>query len=766
MASACSIRVRGVVQGVGFRPFVYRLARANTLGGWVLNGKEGVEIYLEGAEQGLQAFVREMELQPPPAASIAEMEIKPVTPLGVAGFTIRESKHREQPTARISSDLPVCEDCLEELFDRDNPRYGYPYINCTNCGPRYTVVLGLPYDRSDTTMKDWPLDEYCAEEYVNPGNRRFHAQPVACPACGPDYYLHPPGETSGKSEPAIHRAAQLLRAGKILAVKGLGGYHLACEARNPASVAALRERKYRKEKPFALMVRNLDEAHRLVDLSAESESLMTSSARPIVLAPSKEELAGVAPQNNELGVMLPYTPLHHLLFAAGAPEALVMTSANRSSEPIAYEDEDALRRLAGIADAFLVGQRPIARRVDDSVVRDGAFGPVVLRRSRGYAPGAVATLPRVGPILALGADLKNAITLAVDGQAFVSQHIGDLAHYEAFRAFRETVSDLTSMYEINRDDLIVVHDCHPQYVSSLFASELRAQRTISVQHHRAHVASVLAERGQWEKRVLGVSLDGTGYGDDGSIWGGELFVGSVIEGFERVAHLRPAQLAGGDAAAQHPVQAAAGFLAQLDCLPDMTSAPFKFPQRFGDGLELATKGVRTFTTTSAGRLFDTVAALLGYTREITFEGQAAIWVEQLARSAPITDAYEFPFVEAELDFRPLLQAVLKDRLCGRSPAEIARAFQRGVAVGLRDCMTRLCRTHSLDTIVLSGGVFQNELLLKDTKSLLEDEAICVWTNHLVPPNDGGISLGQAVMAAFTPPLSFTPRHPELAKDLA
>jgi len=442
MASACSIRVRGVVQGVGFRPFVYRLARANTLGGWVLNGKEGVEIYLEGAEQGLQAFVREMELQPPPAASIAEMEIKPVTPLGVAGFTIRESKHREQPTARISSDLPVCEDCLEELFDRDNPRYGYPYINCTNCGPRYTVVLGLPYDRSDTTMKDWPLDEYCAEEYVNPGNRRFHAQPVACPACGPDYYLHPPGETSGKSEPAIHRAAQLLRAGKILAVKGLGGYHLACDARNPASVAALRERKYRKEKPFALMVRNLDEAHRLVDLSAESESLMTSSARPIVLAPSKEELAGVAPQNNELGVMLPYTPLHHLLFAAGAPEALVMTSANRSSEPIAYEDEDALRRLAGIADAFLVGQRPIARRVDDSVVRDGACGPVVLRRSRGYAPGAVATLPRVGPILALGADLKNAITLAVDGQAFVSQHIGDLAHYEAFRAFRETVSDL------------------------------------------------------------------------------------------------------------------------------------------------------------------------------------------------------------------------------------------------------------------------------------------------------------------------------------
>jgi hydrogenase maturation protein HypF len=766
MSSACSIRVRGVVQGVGFRPFVYRLARANTLGGWVLNGKEGVEIYLEGAEQGLQAFLREMELQPPPAASIAEMEVRPVSPLGVHGFTIRESQHREQPTARISPDLPVCEYCLEELFDHDNPRYGYPYINCTNCGPRYTVVLGLPYDRSNTTMKGWPLDEYCAEEFVNPVNRRFHAQPVACPACGPDYYLHPQDETAGGSESAILRAAELLKAGKILAVKGLGGYHLACDARNLASVAALRDRKYRKEKPFALMVGNLDEAHRLVELSAESESLMTCSARPIVLAPAKQELAGVAPQNSELGVMLPYTPLHHLLFAASAPEALVMTSANRSSEPIAYEDEDALQRLVGIADAFLIGQRSIARRVEDSVVRDGAFGPVVLRRSRGYAPGAVATLPCAGPILALGADLKNAITLVVDGQAFVSQHIGDLDHYESFRAFRETASDLISMYEIDRDELIVVHDCHPQYASSLFASELGARRTIAVQHHRAHVASVLAERGQWEKRVLGVTFDGTGYGDDGSIWGGELFVGSVTQGFERVAHLRPAKLAGGDAAAKYPVQAAAGFLAHPDCLPDMTSAPFNFPQRFGDALELATKGVRTFTTTSAGRLFDTVAALLGYTRQITFEGQAAIWVEQLARSVPITDAYEFPFVEAELDFRPLLQSVLKERLCGRNPAEIARAFQRGVAVGLRDCMIRLCRTHSLDTIVLSGGVFQNELLLKDIKSLLEDEAICVWTNHSVPPNDGGISLGQAALAAFTPRPFFTLQNRELAKDLA
>ncbi|MGH9504387.1 MAG: carbamoyltransferase HypF [Terriglobales bacterium] len=766
MASACSIRVRGVVQGVGFRPFVYRLARANTLGGWVLNGEEGVEIYLEGAEQGLQAFVREMKTQPPPAANIAEVEVRPVTPLGLNEFTIRESQRRERPTVRISPDLPVCDDCLQELFDPGNPRYGYPYINCTNCGPRYTVVLGLPYDRVNTTMKDWLLDDYCAREFADAGDRRFHAQPVACPACGPGYYLQPQEHTLAGTEPAIRRAAQLLAAGKIVAAKGLGGYHLACDARNPAAVAALRERKYRKEKPFAIMARNLDEARSLVELSSTSEALLASSACPIVLAPAKTELAGVAPHNNELGVMLPYTPLHHLLFAAGAPSALVMTSANRSSEPIAYEDADALDRLSGIADAFLIGQRPIARRVDDSVVRDGVFGPVILRRARGYAPGAVAKLPCERPILALGADLKNTITLVVDGQAFVSQHIGDLEHYEAFCAFQETISDLVAMYEVDWDELLVAHDGHPQYASALHAAGLDVSRKVAVQHHRAHVASVLAERGEWEKRVVGVSFDGTGYGDDGSIWGGEIFVGSMSNGFERVAHLRNAALAGGDAAAQHPVQAAAGFLAQMDGLPDLTAPPFNFPERFGNALELVTKSVRTFTTTSMGRLFDTVAALLGFTREISFEAQAAMWVEQLARGASVPEAYAFPCSGAELDFRPLLQSVVRDRQRGRDSGEIARAFHRGVAAGLRDCVTDLCRATSLDTVVLSGGVFQNELLLEDIKSLLGAEAICVWTNHAVPPNDGGISLGQAALAAFAPPLSVTRCHPELAKDLA
>jgi hydrogenase maturation protein HypF len=556
------------------------------------------------------------------------------------------------------------------------------------------------------------------------------------------------GDDASGNNTSIRTAAQKLLNGGILAIKGLGGYHLACDARNRSAVAALRNRKYRKEKPFAVMVRDLETARSLVELSPDAEDLLASIARPIVLAPAKVELAGVAPQNRELGVMLAYTPLHHLLFAAGAPEVLVMTSANRSSEPIAYMDEDATQRLAGIADSFLIGERPIARRVDDSVVRSGAFGPAILRRSRGYAPGVVASLPSQRPILALGADLKNTITLAVGGQAFVSQHIGDLDHYQSRCAFHETIEDLLAMYEVRRDELLLVHDLHPEYFSTTEAGKLGITDSCAVQHHRAHVASVIAERGEWTKRVSGVSFDGTGYGDDGSIWGGEIFVGSVTEGFKRVAHLRPAALVGGDAAAEFPVQAAAGFLAQLDAVPDFTAPPFNFPKRYQNAWELFRKNVRTFATTSVGRLFDSAAALLGFTREITFEGQAAVWLEQLARSAPVTEPYPFPSIGEELDFRPLLRAVIDDRLRGRDVKEIARSFQRGIAQGLRNALHMISRDHGLDTVVLSGGVFQNELLLEDLKSSLTGGPLQVWTNHAVPPNDGGISLGQAAMAAF------------------
>jgi hydrogenase maturation protein HypF len=426
-----------------------------------------------------------------------------------------------------------------------------------------------------------------------------------------------------------------------------------------------------------------------------------------------------------------------------------MTSANRSSEPIAFRDDDARERLRGIADAYLVGQRPIARRVDDSVAREGVFGPVILRRSRGYAPGAVTILRDTRPILAVGADLKNTITLAVDGQAFVSQHIGDLDHYDAFNAFQETIRDLVSMYRVHWKDLTVVHDSHPQYVSSLHAMEMPAARRFSVQHHRAHVTSVMAERQAWDERAVAISFDGTGYGDDGTIWGGEFFVGSVHEGWKRALHLRTAVLPGGDAAARFPVQCAAGFLAQMEDLPDLLASPFHFPARYSASRRLLERQIRSFETSSVGRLFDTAAALLGFTREITFEGQAAIWLEQIAHTVPSVPPYSFPISEGTLDFRPLLSAVIRDRVRGRNPAEIARALHAGVAQGLWRAAEQVCESNSIELVVLSGGVFQNELLLAEINACAAESRLDIWTNVAVPPNDGGISLGQAALAAAT-----------------
>jgi hydrogenase maturation protein HypF len=750
MSSACLIKVRGVVQGVGFRPFVYRIASELHLCGWVLNGEDGVSIHLEGDDPILQEFLRRLQAEAPPASRIVAIDVAPVATARFNNFVIRQSERTSRPTVRISPDLPVCDQCLLELEDPTDRRHHYPYINCTNCGPRYTVILALPYDRPNTTMKAWPFDDYCDHEYHDPANRRFHAQPVACPQCGPHYYLQIGTEILGGDDDAIRETVDLLNAGKVVAVKGLGGYHLACDATNTGAVAAVRARKFRKEKPFAVMVQNLADVDELVDLSPEAATLLTSIARPIVLAPAKRELAGVAPDNRELGVMLPYTPLQHLLFSAGAPRVLVMTSANRSSEPIAYEDQDAFDRLSGIADAFLVGERPIARRVDDSVARVGAFGSSILRRSRGYAPGAVASFP-IGrsadkPILALGADLKNSIALVVEGQAFVSQYIGDLDHYEAFRAFEAAIRDLMSMYEIQWEDVLLVHDAHPQYRSTAHARQLPSSERHAVQHHRAHVASVLAERGEWEKRVLGVSFDGTGYGDDGSIWGGEIFAGSLSSDFTRIAHLRQAALPGGNAAAQYPIQAAAGFLSQLDNVPALNDPPFSFPSRYQAALQLVEKNVRTFLTTSVGRLFDTAAALLGFTRDITFEGQAAMWLEHLARDSRDADCYPFPFINQELDFRPLLQSVIADRVRGRDPSYVARSFQRGLAHGVADAIQQLAGPQHTDTAVLSGGVFQNEMLLEDLKEELDNSGLQLWTNQAVPANDGGISLGQAALA--------------------
>lgn len=742
------ICVQGTVQGVGFRPFVYRLAHEHTIMGWVLNGDSGVEIHAEGEPDKLQSFLYQLEHAPPPAAVIASLSVNSIPLQKFETFSIKRSQHKAQPTVRVSPDLAVCEACQKELVDQNDLRFGYPYTNCTNCGPRYSIILGLPYDRPLTTMKEWRLCATCLSEYSNPLDRRFHAQPVACPNCGPKYYLKSKDSFIRNEALAIQETVKLLKEGKILALKGLGGYHLACNARNPKAVKELRQRKFRKEKPFALMASTIEVAQTIANISSDSQELLESTARPIVLLTSKVTLEAVSPDNHDLGIMLPYTPLHHLLFNAGAPDCLVMTSANRSSEPIAYKDAEALESLDAIADAFLIGERPIARRVDDSITRVNPFGSSILRRARGYAPASVSNLPARRPILALGADLKSSITLVVKGQAFVSQHLGDLDHYEALKAFKETLHDLVNMYEVDLSKTTVVHDKHPYYYSSQYALDLPAKKQLSVQHHRAHVASVLAERGSFDKRVLGLAFDGTGYGDDKAIWGGEFFVGSLQEGFERVAHLRYAKLVGGDAAAKYPIQAAAGFLNDLEPQNNFNQAPFAFPKRYQKAAKLAHKDIQTFQTTSMGRLFDAVAALLGYTKTNSFEGQAAIWLEHLARSSSSSTYYPFPFENNELDYRPLLQCLSNERKAGKDTSELARAFHNSLSRSIREACIQLTKQHQLDTVVLSGGVFQNNLLLELVKADLKQSNMNIWVNHTVPANDGGISLGQAALACF------------------
>ncbi len=744
--TACRVTIRGIVQGVGLRPFVFRAAQHHQVAGWVQNDAAGVEVHAEATPRAIQAFVDELRADCPPAARIAEFAMRSVAAEGIADFQIRASRREGPPTVRVTPDLCICPDCLAELFDPADRHFHYPYINCTNCGPRYSIVQRLPYDRANTTMVGWPMCSSCRAEYDNRLDRRYHAQPVACPACGPAYRLLEGEVTVDDSSRAIERAAAMIKAGRIVAIKGIGGYHLACDARRPAAVESLRSRKYRKEKPFAVMVRNLDEARELAELSAEHERLLEDVARPIVLAPRRVELPGVAPDNVLLGIMLPYTPLHHLLFAAGAPSPLVLTSANRSSEPIAFRDADALEALSGIADAFLMGERPIARRVDDSVVAVRGSRTQMIRRSRGYTPTVVGHLAIDEPLLAVGADLKNTIALVVHGDVLVSQHIGDLGDLETDRSFADTVGDLLAMYEIDPRDLVIAHDRHPEFVSTRFALSLPARMHVAVQHHHAHVASVMAEHELLEEPVVGVAFDGTGYGNDGAIWGGEFFVGSVRSGFTREDSLRPVQMPGGDAAARFPVQAAAGFLAELDDLPDMTAEPFGFPARFHQARQLVERRVRCFTSTSAGRLFDAVAALVGFTRESTFEGQAAMWLEFQARAS----APRSPYPCDGLDARPLLRAIIRDRLAGRPIGEIAAAFHATLAATVVEQMALLAGRHGLRFAALSGGVFQNELLVEsiDREVSARGLPIKLLFNSSVPANDGGIALGQAALASM------------------
>ncbi|MBL9147953.1 MAG: carbamoyltransferase HypF [Phycisphaerae bacterium] len=740
---ALRIEIRGVVQGVGFRPFVYRVAIAHGVRGWVSNGPHGVSIHAEGTSASLDAFLHAVRTEAPPAAHVATLTSRATDVVGSASFVIRASDLVGAPTVRVSPDLCVCDDCLRELRTAGDRRYGYEYVNCTNCGPRYSIIESLPYDRARTTMHAWPLCEACEREYRDPADRRYHAQPTACPRCGPRYLLERAGATALRGDDAIAAVVDLLRAGLIVAIKGIGGYHLACNAEMSEAVATLRERKFRKDKPFAVMVPTIDAAREIGELGPEHCEALASIARPIVLAPSRRRLEGVAPGTRELGLMLPHTPLHDLLFRLGAPSPLVLTSANRSSEPIAYRDDDARERLAGLADAFLVGERPIARRVDDSVVSVQCHGPQVLRRGRGFAPAIVASFPGAPATLAVGADLKNAIALVVAGDVVMSQHIGDLGDLETDRAFDETVRDLLSMFALRADEVIVAHDLHPQYRSTLRAQSLSALRHVAVQHHAAHVAAVLAEHGRLDETVVGLALDGTGYGHDGAIWGGEVLVGSVRRGFRRAAHLRVAPLPGGDAAARFPVQAAAG---RLYGIVDgaLRDAPFHLPARFAHATALVERGINCFPSSSVGRLFDAAAALLGFVGEVTYEGHAAIWLENLATSAANDDAYPF----ARLDDRDLLGALIRDRRAGRPETEIARAFHLGVASGFAEAAVGAARDSGCRTVALSGGVMQNRIVTSALARHLDAAGLSTLCHRLVPPNDGGIALGQAAIAAL------------------
>ena len=699
--------VKGIVQGVGFRPFVYGIARQHELGGFVLNDGEGVVIEVEGDEAALARFTQALVAEAPPLAQVDSVETRPLEPRGETEFRIEVSEARGS-TALIPADVATCDDCLRELFDPADRRYRYPFINCTQCGPRFTIVTGVPYDRPLTTMAGFPLCTDCRLEYEDPANRRFHAEPIACPVCGPQVTL------------AIESAAQLLRDGRILAVKGLGGYHLACDAANEAAVARLRARKLREDKPFALMT---NEPELVVELRDEEAGLLSSRERPIVLASRRADAPvapSVAPGSPWLGVMLPYTPLHHLLLAEFGG-ALVMTSGNRSDEPIATDDEEARGRLGEIADAFLAHDRPIHRRCEDSVVR--AAYPI--RRSRGYVPGALplpVAAPR--PIVAAGAELKSTFCVARGAQAFLSPHLGDLDSELAYRAFLTDLELYLAM--LGAEPEVIAHDLHPEYLATKWALEQDAE-LVGVQHHHAHAAACLAEHGE-AGPALALVFDGTGYGTDGTLWGGELLRCDLVS-FERIAHLEPVPLPGGEAAIREPWRMAASCLARTG-----TPVPWERWELVRHSLE-----VNAPLSSGMGRLFDAVAAVLGVRETVTYEGQAAIELEQLAGALP-AEPWPWRFGDGARLVTDCHLALAD----GRDRAEIAAIFHETIAAAAAAACAEAAGPR---TVVLSGGTFQNLRLLGSTRRRLAELGFEVLTHRLVPPNDGGISYGQAAVAA-------------------
>jgi hydrogenase maturation protein HypF len=751
------IKVRGVVQGVGFRPFVYRLAHQYNLGGWVRNTSGSVDIEVEGAEKAVKNFLTALKAKAPPMARIESVKTSFHPPKGYAGFQIEPSLSQEGQYQLVSPDIATCHDCQREIFSSSDRRFGYPFTNCTNCGPRFTIIEDIPYDRPQTTMRKFKMCPRCQREYDDPLDRRFHAQPNACPDCGPALELVDSDGKLVKAEDIIKKASQLLREGKILAVKGLGGFQLACDATNQEAVRTLRDRKRRLSKPLAVMMANIKEIGKCCLVSKEEKKLLESPQCPIVLLKWKQSsdiAQTVAPSLRYLGVMLPYTPLHHLLLKeTGLP--LVMTSGNLSEEPIAKDNDEALRRLKSIADYFLMHNRDIYARYDDSVYMVEGGQPVALRRARGYAPYPIFLPFKAKQILACGAEDKNTFCLTRDEHAFLSQHIGDMENEETLGHFENTIELYKKLFRIEPE--IIAYDMHPEYLSTKYALEAGASssvKLIAVQHHHAHIAGCLAENGV-KGRVIGVAFDGTGYGADGTIWGGEFLLADCKD-FKRVGHFEYIPLPGGAAAIKKPRRLALSYLYTL------LGEDFSL-----DGLPLAgldpaeteiikmqlKRKINSPLASSAGRLFDAVSALAGVRGEIDYEAQAAIELEMMAY-AKTDGAESYPFAiigeggMRVVKLKELLAAVVADVRNKVPVPEISLKFHNTIA----EIVTEMCKLIADDSkmkrVVLSGGVFQNRLLLKLASAALKREGFKVLTHRLVPANDGGISLGQAVVASF------------------
>jgi hydrogenase maturation protein HypF len=746
-----AILVRGVVQGVGFRPFVANLAAKYGIGGFVLNRMDGLYMEIQGPVLLLDKFLQELGTSPPPLAKVHSIEARACLPgESQSGFRICSSDLAGDTASCIPSDVATCDQCLIELFDSKDRRYNYPFINCTNCGPRFTIITALPYDRDRTTMARFTMCPECRAEYENPLDRRFHAEPIACPICGPRLQLlDAQGKPVVTADP-IAFAADFLRAGNIVALKGLGGFHLACDATNESAVRELRRRKLRDGKPFAMMVPDIMTAKKLCDFNTEEQRILLSSEKPIVLIGKKVETVvapSAAPGNAHLGVMLPYTPLHHLLMRRMEGVPLVMTSGNRSDEPMVFRDENALLALSGIADLFVTNDRPIAFRCDDSVMQMVGELPILVRRSRGYAPASLA-LPMTctHPILAVGGQLKSTFALGRKDHAILSHHLGDLDAPAAWDGFQRSIAHYEQLFQFVPD--VFAHDLHPDYASTRYAMDRSGKLPrVAVQHHHAHMASCMAEHGL-TKPVIGVTFDGTGYGTDGTVWGGEFLIGDLC-GYERAAHLRRVPMPGGERAIREPWRMALAYL--IDAGLDSKVSLLKVPAQIAAHVQLAMrKGINAPLTSSAGRFLDAVAALVGLHSNVTFEGQAAISLESLALRA--TKSGSYPFVVEEtlpvtVDMRPTIRAVCEAIERRDAPCEIARCVHCTLAEIITAVCEHLHHRTAIQDVVLSGGVFVNRILLSETSDRLARRSLKVFTHRLVPPNDGGLALGQLAVAA-------------------